>query len=151
MMKATQQRPAQEFPVKVIHGDYPKGRRHWFRATVLPGDKIHAHFDMKTEEGDRETLEVEALVRFDQTTSGRFRVADWMTHNLFPYSASMIAASRSLVQLQGMERASRWIRFVCVTEDKYFCGEMARNGFRLAQELFRLVKQADGTEPEGGA
>ena len=142
------QQPTQEFRVKVIHGDYPKGRRHWFRVTVLSGDEIHAHFEMKTEEGDAETLEMDAIVRFEQTTSGTFKVGDWMTHYLLPYSASMLAASTSLAGLQGMERASRKVRFVCTTANKYFCGEIARNGFRFAQALIQQAKQADTVESE---
>ena len=80
-MEKTQQSTL-EFRVKVVHGDYRKGRRHWFRVTVLPEDKIHARFEMETEEGDWETLEMDALVRFEQTTSGKFRVGDWMAHHL---------------------------------------------------------------------
>ena len=136
------QRVIQEFSVKVIHGDYQKGRGHWFRAIALPGHKIYARFDMKMDEGDPEVLEMDAIVRFEQTTSGKFRVGDWMTHYLLPHTASMLTASASLAQLQGMERESRRVRFVCTTENQYFCGEMARNGFRLAQELAQQAKQA---------
>lgn len=146
-MEKTRQ-PTQAFRVKVIHGDYQKGRRHWFRVRVLSEDKIRARFEMKTEEGDSETLEMEAIVRFEQTTSGKFRVGDWMTHYLLPSSVSMLAASASLVDLQGMELASRNIRFVCTTENKYFCGEIARNGFRLAQALIQQTKQADTVASE---
>ena len=135
-MEKTQQ-TTQEFRVKVIHGDYQKGRRHWFRVTVLSEDKIHGRFEMKTAEGDLEILEMEAIVRFEQTTSGTFRVGDWITNYVLPYSVSMLAASASLVDLQGMELASRNIRFVCTTENTYFCGEIARNGFRLAQALIQ--------------
>ena len=142
------QQPTQEFRVRVIHGDYQKVRGHWFRVTVLPEDKIHARFEMKTAEGNWETLEIDELVRFEQTTSGKFRVGDWMAHHLLPYSVSMLGASASLVHLQGMERASRKVRFVCTTEDKYFCGEIARNGFRLAQELMQQAKQAGSREAE---
>ena len=144
-MEKTQQSTL-EFRVKVVHGDYRKGRRHWFRVTVLSEDKIHARFEMETEEGDWETLEMDALVRFEQTTSGKFRVGDWMAHHLLPYSTSMSGASGSLVHLQGMERASRRVRFVCTTENKYFCGEIARNGFRLAQELIQQAKQVNPVE-----
>ena len=144
------QQPTQEFPVKVIHGDYRKGRGHWFRATVLPKNKIHARFDMKTKEGDTKTLPIESLVRFEQTTSGKFRVGDWMTHYLFPYSASISMAGMcaSIVQLQGMERASRRVRFICTTVNQYFCGEIAQNGFRLVQELVQQAEQACAGEQE---
>lgn len=142
------QQPIQAFRVRVVHGDYRKGRRHWFRVTVLSEDKIHARFEMKTEEGDSEILEMEAIVRFEQTTSGKFRVGDWMTHYLLPYSVSMLSASASLVDLQGIEGASRQVRFVCTTEDRYFCGEIARNGFRLAQALIQQAKQADAGASE---
>ncbi len=144
-MEKTQQ-STQEFRVKVIHGNYQKGRRHWFRVTVLSEDKIHGRFEMKTEKGDSETLEMEAIVRFEQTTSGKFRVGDWMMHYLLPHSVSMLAASASLVDLQGMELASRNVRFVCATENKYFCGEIARNGFRLAQALIQQTEQADAVK-----
>ena len=132
--------------MKVIHGDYRKGRRHWFRVTVLSEDTIHARFEMQTEEGDSEMLEMDELVRFEQTTSGKFRVGDWMVHHLLPYSTSVLSASASLGHLQGMERASRKVRFVCTTENKYFCGEIARNGFRLAQELIQQAKQVNPVE-----
>lgn len=135
--------PIQAFRVKVIHGDYQKGRRHWFRVTVLSENKIYGRFEMKTEKGGSETLEMEAILRFEQTTSGKFRVGDWMTHYLLPSSVSMVAASASLVDLQGMELTSRNVRFVCATENTYFCGEIARNGFRLAQVLIQQTKQAD--------
>lgn len=137
------QRPIQEFSVKVIHGDYRKGRGHWFRAIALSGNRIYARFDMKTEEGYSEAVEIDDLVRIEQTTSGRFKVGDWMKHYLLPHTTSMLTAAASLEQLQGMERESRRVRFVCTTADKYFCGEMARNGFRLAQELVQQAKQAD--------
>ena len=140
------QRPTQEFRVKVIHGDYRKGRGHRFRVTVLPDNKIQARFDLKTDEGDWETLEIDAIVRFEQTTSGKFRVGDWMNHYLLPYSASMLTASASLTQLQGMERESRRVRFVCTTEGKYFCGEIARNGFRLVRELIAQSQQSNSVE-----
>ena len=146
MEKAHQ--PTQEFRVKVIHGDYLKGRGHWFRVTILSEDETHARFEMKTEEGDTETLEIDAILRFEQTTSGKFKVGDWMAHYLLPYSASMLAASTSLAGLQGIERASRKVRFVCTTANKYFCGEIARNGFRFAQALIQQAKQADTGEPE---
>lgn len=135
------QRLIQEFSVKVIHGDYRKGRGHWFRAIVLPENRIYARFDMKTDEGDSEALEMDALVRFEQTTSGRFKVGDWMKNYLLPHTTSMLTAAASLTQLQGMELESRRVRFVCTTADKYFCGEIARNGFRLAEELIQQAKQ----------
>lgn len=141
-MEKTQE-PTQEFRVKVIHGDYRKGRGHWFRVTVLPENKIQARFDLKTDEGDSETFEIDAIVRFEQTTSGKFRVGDWMNHYLLPYSTSMLAASASLVELQGMERESRRVRFVCTTENKYFCGEIALNGFRLVRELMQQSQEAN--------
>ena len=68
--------------------------------TVLSDDKIHARFEMQTEEGDWETLEMDALVRFEQTTSGKFRVGDWIGHYLLPYSTSMLSASVSLDHLK---------------------------------------------------
>ena len=94
------QQPTQEFRVKVIHGDYRKGRRYCFRVTVLSDDKIHARFEMQTEERDWGTLEMDALVRFEQTTSGKFRVGDWIGHYLLPYSTSMLSASVSLDHLK---------------------------------------------------
>lgn len=142
------QQPTQEFRVRVIHGDYQKGRRHWFRVAVLPRDKIHAYFEMKTEQGDWETLEMDAFVRFEQTTSGRFRVGDWMTLHLLPHSRSMLTASSSLVHLQEIERASRQVRFVCTTKNKYFCAEMPRNAFRLAKGLIQQTKQAEPVASE---
>lgn len=142
------QKATQEFRVRVIHGNFQKGRRHRLRVTVRSEDNIHARFEMKTGNGDTEILEMAAIIRFEQTTSGKFRVGDWMTRYLLPASVSMVAASASLVDLQGMELTSQNIRFVCATENKYFCGEMARNGFRLAQALIQQAKQVDTVASE---
>ena len=130
----------QAFRVRVIHGDYQTGRRHFFRVAVKPRNKIHAYFDMRTEAG-AETLEMDELVRFEQTI-GRFRVGDWLEHYLLA-QRSMKAARTSLAHFQEIELESRQVRFVCTTESKYFCGEMPRNGFRMALQLIQQTKQAE--------
>ena len=141
-MKKQTTQPVQEFPVNVQHGDFQTGTGHWFRVTLLPDGSISAQFDMKTDEGSQEIIAVGALVRLDPT-SGRIKAGDWLQRYLFPPSASLAAANMSLVHLRDVERSSERVRFVCETETgQYFCGEMERNGFRLAQKLMQQANPA---------
>lgn len=141
-MEKTNQ-PVQEFPVKVEHGDFRSGTGHWFRVTVLPDGNIHAQFYMKTDEDEEnwEIIEIGKLVRLEQT-SGRIKVGTWLEHYLFRPTVLLPTANISLTHLRDIERSSERVRFVCKTDaEQYFCGEIDRNGFRLAQKLMKQGKQ----------
>ena len=142
MAKTTQ--PAQEFPVRVEHGDFSVGGGHWFRVAILPDGNIHARFNMKSDEDpeSRETIEIGEVARLEQT-SGQMKVGAWLERYLFRPTVLLPTANISLDHLRDLERSSERVRFVCETNTGlYFCAEMDRNGFRLAQDLMQKAKEA---------
>lgn len=144
MAKTTQ--PAQEFPVKVEHGDFSVGGGHWFRVAVLPNGNIHARFDMKID-GDsenRKTIEIQEITRLEQT-SGQVKAGAWLERYLFRPTVLLPTANISLDHLRDLERSSERVRFVCETNTElYFCGEIDRNGFRLAWDLMEKAEETQG-------
>lgn len=140
MGKATQ--PVQEFPIKVEHGDFRSGGGHWFRVTVLQDGNIQAQFEMRTDEDEEnwETIDIDKLVRLEQT-SGRIKPSTWLENYLFRPTVLLPTANISLNHLRNLERSSERVRFVCKTDtERYFCGEIDRNGFRLARKLMEQAK-----------
>ena len=136
--------PAQEFPIRVEHGDFSVGGGHWFRVTILPDGNVHAQFDMKVDgdEENWETIEIDEIARLEQT-SGQVKVGAWLERYLFRPSVLLPTANISLDHLRDLERSSERIRFVCETHTgQYFCAEIDRNGFRLVQDLMEKAKAA---------
>lgn len=134
---------AEEFPVKVLHGDFLKGKEGdaHFRVSPKSDGSLRARFEM---DHGAQTIAIADIDRLE-LSSGKMAV------NLkrWPYTVGAIGVSLitplpwivEAAAIAGVAVATlleEQVRFVCTTKDgKYFAGEMLQLGYCLAVTILQ--------------
>lgn len=134
---------AEEFPVKVLHGDFLKGKEGGahFRVSPRSDGSLLARFEM---DHGAQTIAIADIDRLE-LSSGKMAV------NLkrWPYTVGAIGVSLitplpwivEAAAIAGVAVATlleEQVRFVCTTKDgKYFAGEMLQLGYCLADTILQ--------------
>ena len=135
---------AEEFPVKVLHGDFLKdseGGTHFFRVSPRLDGSLRARFEMNN---GAQTIAIADIDRLE-LSSGKMAV------NLkrWPYTVGAIGVSlitplpwileaAAIAGVAATTLLEEQARFVCTTKDgKYFAGEVLQLGYCLAHTIWQ--------------